>query len=128
MSIWRNIRISTFQVIALGFFGCIMTGTVLLMLPVSIRYPGEAGFMDSLFTAVSAVCGTGQFIIHLTTYPLILHKGTLIKVTLQAAPDHCPGPAFRIPRDPFLVFYHTLPRKGRDLRPASPSARNSKQL
>lgn len=59
MRIWRNVRISTFQVIVLGFFGWIMAGTALLMLPVSSRQPGGAVFADCLFTAVSAVCVTG---------------------------------------------------------------------
>ena len=59
MRIRRNVRISTFQVIVVGFFAWIMTGTALLMLPASSRQPGGAGFADCLFTAVSAVCVTG---------------------------------------------------------------------
>ena len=59
MRIWGNYRITTFQVIALGFFTLILIGTILLMLPVSSRLPGAAGFSDCLFTATSAVCVTG---------------------------------------------------------------------
>ena len=59
MRIWGNYRITTFQVIALGFFGLILIGTLLLMLPVSSRQAGGAGFGDCLFTATSAVCVTG---------------------------------------------------------------------
>ena len=46
-------------VIILGFLGVIILGTLLLMLPVSCRKAGSAGFADSLFTATSAVCVTG---------------------------------------------------------------------
>ena len=59
MRIWGNYRITTFQIIALGFFGLILIGTLLLMLPVSSRQIGGAGFGDCLFTATSAVCVTG---------------------------------------------------------------------
>ena len=59
MRIWGNYRITTFQIIALGFFGLILIGTLLLMLPVSSRQAGGAGFGDCLFTATSAVCVTG---------------------------------------------------------------------
>ncbi len=59
MKIFGNYRITTFQVIALGFLGLILLGTLLLMLPVSSTQPGSAGLSDCLFTATSAVCVTG---------------------------------------------------------------------
>ena len=59
MRIWGNHRITTFQIIALGFGLMIMIGTLLLMLPVSGRDQTGAGFSDCLFTATSAVCVTG---------------------------------------------------------------------
>ena len=52
-------KISTYQIIVLGFLGLILTGTILLLLPVSSRGHVSAGFGDSLFTATSAVCVTG---------------------------------------------------------------------
>ena len=55
----RKAKMSSVQVIALGFFIMIMTGTALLMLPVSSRGPGGASFGDALFTATSASCVTG---------------------------------------------------------------------
>ena len=57
--IFKNCRITSFQVIALGFFGLILFGTLLLMLPFSSRQPGGAAAADCLFTATSAVCVTG---------------------------------------------------------------------
>ena len=59
MRIWGNYRITTFQIIALGFVLMILIGTVLLLLPVSSRQQTGTGFQDCLFTATSAVCVTG---------------------------------------------------------------------
>ena len=64
----KNYRITSFQVIALGFFSLILTGTLLLMLPVSSRQPGAARFGDCLFTATSAVCVTGLVVRDTATY------------------------------------------------------------
>ena len=59
MRIWGNYRITTFQVIALGFILMILVGTLLLMLPASSRQHTGTCFSDCLFTATSAVCVTG---------------------------------------------------------------------
>ena len=59
MRIWGNHRITTFQIIALGFALMILIGTILLMLPVSDRQHSGVSFSDCLFTATSAVCVTG---------------------------------------------------------------------
>ena len=53
----RKIRFSTVQIVALGFFGVIFLGGVLLWLPFSNRQP--IAFIDALFTSVTAVCVTG---------------------------------------------------------------------
>ena len=68
MRIWGNYRITTFQIIALGFLLLIMIGTLLLMLPVSSRQHGGASFSDCLFTATSAVCVTGLVVRDTVTY------------------------------------------------------------
>ena len=59
MRIWGNHRITTFQIIALGFTLMILIGTLLLRLPISSREHTGTGFSDCLFTATSAVCVTG---------------------------------------------------------------------
>ena len=64
----KNFHFTSFQVIALGFFALILTGTLLLMLPVSSREPGGARFSDCLFTATSAVCVTGLVVRDTATY------------------------------------------------------------
>ena len=55
----KKAKLSSVQIIALGFFIMIGIGTALLMLPVSSRAPGGASFQDALFAATSASCVTG---------------------------------------------------------------------
>lgn len=52
-------HLSTFQIIILGFFLVIVSGSLLLMLPFATAVYGGAAPMDALFTATSAVCVTG---------------------------------------------------------------------
>ena len=66
--IWRDYRLTTFQVISLGFLGLILVGTLLLILPISSRQSGSAGFSDCLFTATSAVCVTGLVVLDTAVY------------------------------------------------------------
>ncbi|MBE6835371.1 MAG: Trk family potassium uptake protein [Ruminococcaceae bacterium] len=64
----RRSGLSSFQVIIISFFGLIMLGTLLLMLPVSSREKCVTPFFDSLFTAVSATCVTGLVVRDTATY------------------------------------------------------------
>lgn len=52
-------HISQTQFIAYGFFLIIITGTLLLMLPISSRDGQSESFLNCLFTATSASCVTG---------------------------------------------------------------------
>ena len=52
-------KLSSFQLIILGFFGTITLGALLLMLPISSRTGEWTSFGSSFFTATSAVCVTG---------------------------------------------------------------------
>lgn len=52
-------RLTPMQAIALGFAVIILTGTFLLMLPISLKSGVTLKFYDALFTATSAVCVTG---------------------------------------------------------------------
>ncbi len=56
------------QFVVAGFAAAVAVGTVLLLLPVSRRGPGGAGFVDALFTAVSAVCVTGLITVDTATF------------------------------------------------------------
>ena len=57
--ICRKHRLSSFQIIILGFAGVILLGTLLLMLPISTTAGCVTPFNEALFTATSAVCVTG---------------------------------------------------------------------
>ncbi len=68
MRLFGRHQITTFQVIACGFVGMILLGSLLLMLPAASREPGGAHFLDCLFTATSAVCVTGLVVRDTATY------------------------------------------------------------
>ena len=55
----RKKRISPAKLIASGFLGVIVTGTLLLSLPAAHTGRSPISLVDALFTAVSAVCVTG---------------------------------------------------------------------
>ncbi|MDO5539527.1 MAG: potassium transporter TrkG [Eubacteriales bacterium] len=57
--IGRIRKMSSFQIIIFGFLCVILFGAFVLMLPISSREGHAVPFLDSLFTAVSAVCVTG---------------------------------------------------------------------
>ncbi len=64
----KKAKLSSTQIIALGFFIMILVGTALLMLPCSTRVPGGAPFLTALFTATSASCVTGLVLQDTATY------------------------------------------------------------
>ena len=55
----RKRRLSSFQIIILGFAGVILLGALLLMLPISATARCVTPFHEALFAATSAVCVTG---------------------------------------------------------------------
>lgn len=56
--LWSK-KLSTFQIIILGFLIAILLGALLLMLPISSEEKQWTAFENALFTATSAVCVTG---------------------------------------------------------------------
>ena len=59
MLYFRKLRLTSFQIILLGFLAVILLGAALLALPVASRDGEAATWLDSLFTATSALCVTG---------------------------------------------------------------------
>ena len=47
------------RLITMGFAAVILLGTLLLLMPVSVREGANVSFIDGLFTSTSAVCVTG---------------------------------------------------------------------
>lgn len=64
----KKFRLTSFQVIILGFVGVIFLGTILLMLPISNSAGKMTPFFDALFTSTSAVCVTGLVLHDTATY------------------------------------------------------------
>lgn len=56
-------RLSHMQILAVGFLLIILTGTLILMLPVSSRDGTVTSFTECLFTATSATCVTGLVVV-----------------------------------------------------------------
>lgn len=61
-------KITSAQIIAIGFALAIACGTILLLLPFSTKSGECAGFMNSFFTATSAICVTGLTVQDTATY------------------------------------------------------------
>ncbi len=55
-------KLSSFQIMIGGFVALILVGTMLLLLPVSVKGDARATFGEALFTATSAVCVTGLIV------------------------------------------------------------------
>ena len=61
-------RLTSFQIIILGFIGVILLGALILMLPVSSAERVVTPFNRALFTSTSAVCVTGLVVQDTATY------------------------------------------------------------
>lgn len=66
--LYRKKRLTSFQIIAIGFLFVILAGSILLMLPVSARNGQSTPFLNALFTATSATCVTGLVVYDTATY------------------------------------------------------------
>lgn len=71
-------RLTSSQIIILGFSGVILLGTFLLTLPLSSRERTATPFADALFTATSAVCVTGLVVRDTATYWSGFGQGVLL--------------------------------------------------
>ena len=52
-------RLSSAQIVILGFFFIVLTGSILLSLPISSADGKAVPYVDALFTATTATCVTG---------------------------------------------------------------------
>ena len=88
---WRLRRLSSFleeiaarpaQTILLSFMVVILAGTLLIMMPFSSSGEEGIGFLDSLFTATSAVCVTGLIVVD-TAVAFSIYGKIIILVLIQ---------------------------------------------
>ncbi len=61
-------NLSPFKILALGFATVILTGAILLTLPLATTDGTMTSFLDAVFTATSAVCVTGLVVVDTGTY------------------------------------------------------------
>lgn len=89
-----RIRLSSAQIVVLGFAALILFGTILLCLPISSAQRQFTPFLDSLFTATTSVCVTGLVVQDTGTYwstfghaviLLLIQVGGLGVVTVAAS-------------------------------------------
>jgi trk system potassium uptake protein TrkH len=64
----KNIKLTPVRILAIGFAVVIFIGTILLSLPISSIDRRPTSFIDSLFTATSAVCVTGLAVLDTGTH------------------------------------------------------------
>ena len=64
----HKFKISSAQIILVGFALVILLGALLLMLPISSRTGEWTSFLNSLFTSTSAVCVTGLVVYDTATH------------------------------------------------------------
>ncbi len=93
MTLNKKMKLSSFQIISLGFLGVILLGAFLLCLPISSKNGEWTPFINALFTSTSAVCVTGLIVydtaIHWTLFGqiviiLLIQIGGMGVVTLVA--------------------------------------------
>ena len=67
MKVKTKFKLSSFQIILLGFAAVIFIGAFLLCLPISSKSGEWTSFIDSLFTSTSAVCVTGLVVLSISS-------------------------------------------------------------
>lgn len=80
MNVFRYERkkLTSSQIIILGFVCVILLGAFLLMLPISSNTRAVTPFMDALFTSTSAVCVTGLVVFDTATYWSAFGQGVIL--------------------------------------------------
>ena len=71
-------KLTSFQIILLGFAGVILLGAFLLTLPISSKTHEWTSFIDALFTSTSAVCVTGLIVFDTATHWTIFGQSVIL--------------------------------------------------
>lgn len=77
-SLIERFRLKPAQVFVLGFAFVILTGAIILTLPISSRSGESTHFINALFTATSAVCVTGLVVVDTGTYWSVFGQITIL--------------------------------------------------
>ena len=76
--IHKKKKLTSFQIIILGFAGVILVGALLLMLPISTKGGNLTPFNQALFTSTSAVCVTGLVVQDTATYWSVFGQSVIL--------------------------------------------------
>ena len=71
-------KLSTTQIISLGFFVTVLLGAFLLVLPISSASGEWTSFIDALFTSTTSVCVTGLVVVPTATYWSIFGQSVIL--------------------------------------------------
>lgn len=71
-------HLTSSQIIIVGFLMVILTGSILLMLPISTRNGETTSFFDALFTATSATCVTGLVVQDTATHWSVFGQAVIL--------------------------------------------------
>ncbi len=71
-------KLTSFQIIILGFAGVIIAGALLLMLPISAKSRSATPFSEALFTSTSAVCVTGLVVQDTASYWSVFGQSVIL--------------------------------------------------
>ncbi|MEL7647803.1 MAG: TrkH family potassium uptake protein [Sedimentibacter sp.] len=77
-NIINDIKKNPYQVFFLGFAAVILTGAILLTLPISSNDGKSVGFINALFTAASATCVTGLAVVNTAEHWTVFGKFVII--------------------------------------------------
>jgi len=78
MQLLKKKKLTSFQIIIVGFACVILVGTLLLMLPVSSKSRQFTPLLDALFTSVSAVCVTGLVVYDTAVHWSLFGQGVIL--------------------------------------------------
>ena len=74
----KGFELTPFRIIMFGFAGIILLGALLLMLPIASKSGEVTPFIDTLFTATSAVCVTGLIVYDTATHWTLFGQTVII--------------------------------------------------
>lgn len=78
MDLHKFYRLSSAQIITLGFAGVILLGGIVLWLPVCAAQGEQTSFIDALFTAATSVCVTGLVTVTTAVHWSLLGKCVIL--------------------------------------------------
>ncbi len=78
MQLLKKKKLTSFQIIIVGFACVILVGTLLLTLPISSKNRQFTPLLDALFTSVSAVCVTGLVVYDTAVHWSLFGQGVIL--------------------------------------------------